>query len=61
MSLKVFHIIFILASISLAVFCAVWAFQTQAAPAFAYTSLAVALILAIYGVYFFRKAKNIIT
>jgi hypothetical protein len=61
MSLKAFHIIFILLAISICVFCAVWGFANRVAPGFAYGSAAASIALLIYGVWFLRKAKNIIT
>ncbi len=61
MSLKVFHIIFIVVCVSLALFCAYWAFTTHAALFFGYASIAAAVALVIYGIWFFRKARNIIT
>jgi uncharacterized membrane protein SirB2 len=60
MSLKVFHVIFIIVSVTLALFCAVWAFSNNAHPAFGYGSAITALALVIYGVWFLRKARNII-
>ena len=61
MSLKAFHIIFILLAISICAFCAVWGFSNQVAPGFAYGSVAASVVLLIYGFWFLRKAKNIIT
>jgi uncharacterized membrane protein SirB2 len=61
MSLKVFHIIFILVSIALAAFCAAWAFANHAAPLFGYGAVVAGVIMLIYGVWFLRKARHIIT
>jgi hypothetical protein len=60
MSIKVFHVIFVTMAVSLAVFCAIWGFGNQAAPAFNYGCVAVAVALLVYGVWFLRKARNII-
>lgn len=61
MSLKVFHVVFIIMAIALAVLCAAWSFGNHTAPAFGWCSVLAALILCAYGVWFFRKARNIIT
>lgn len=60
MSIKVFHVIFVIIAVSLAVFCAIWGFGNQAAPAFSYGSVTAAIVLLAYGVWFLRKARNII-
>ncbi len=66
MSLKAFHIVFISTSILLALGVGVWAFGNYSSPggtrgdlAAGVASLAAALALAIYGVYFLKKLKNI--
>jgi hypothetical protein len=61
MSLKVFHIIFVLLAISICAFCAAWGFANRIAPGFTYGLVAASVVLLIYGVWFLRKAKNIIT
>jgi hypothetical protein len=61
MSLKAFHILFIVLSVVLAAGCAVWAFVNDVSPVFGYSSAAVAVALLSYGIYFVRKAKGIIT
>ena len=54
MSLKVFHIIFIVLATLLAAGCAAWAFANQVTPAFGIASAITAVALAIYGVYFVK-------
>lgn len=61
MSLKGFHIFFIVLATLLAAGCAAWAFLNQTMTAFGIGCAVVAAALAIYGVYFVRKAKRIIT
>lgn len=61
MSLKSFHVFFIVLSVLLACGCAVWAFANGASQVFAIGSAVVALALVIYGVLFIRKARKIIT
>jgi hypothetical protein len=60
MSLKFFHVFFISIAFLLAIFCAAWAFSTGASALFAYGSIAVAVALAVYGIYFINKARKII-
>jgi hypothetical protein len=61
MSLKAFHIFFIALSILLSIGCAVWAFATGVETAFGVASVVVAVALIIYGRYFLKKSKSIIT
>jgi hypothetical protein len=61
MSLKAFHIFFIALSILLSIGCAVWAFAYGSEPVFGISSAVVAVILIVYGGYFLKKAKRIIT
>jgi hypothetical protein len=61
MSLKAFHILFIVLSILLSVGCAVWAFANGPMVAFGTGSSVVALALIIYGINFLKKARRIIT
>lgn len=61
MSLKAFHIFFIALSIILAIGCAVWAFVNGAEPLFGIASAIVAVALIVYGGFFLKKAKGIIT
>jgi len=65
MSLKGFHIVFIVFSTLLALACGawcVWVNLVAGAPVFllgAIVSFAVALALVIYGVWFYRKMKRL--
>jgi hypothetical protein len=59
-SLKVFHVVFIILSILLAAGCAAWAFMNDVSEAFAWACAVVAVLLAVYGVFFIRKARKII-
>ncbi len=65
MSLKGFHIVFIVCSTLLALACGawcVWVNNVFGAPAYlagAIASFAVALGLVIYGVWFYRKMKRL--
>lgn len=61
MSLKAFHIFFIALSIILAIGCAVWAFVNGSEPIFGIASAIVAVGLIVYGGFFLKKAKGIIT
>lgn len=61
MSLKVFHLIFIVLSIVLSIICAVWSFANQVAPAFGAGAVIAAVALLVYGVFFVKKARKIIT
>lgn len=65
MSLKAFHVIFIAASLLLALGFAAWSFASYAHEGpllhlwFGIGSLASAVVLVIYGKYFLRKLKDI--
>lgn len=65
MSLKGFHIVFIICSTLLALVLGAWCVRVNllfGAPAFlagAVASFAVALALVIYGVWFFKKMKRL--
>jgi hypothetical protein len=61
MSLKAFHIFFIALSIILSAGCAVWAFVNGVEPILGIFFAILALALAVYGVFFLKKAKGIIT
>jgi membrane protein implicated in regulation of membrane protease activity len=61
MSLKTFHIFFIALSIILSIGCAVWAFTNGIEPVFGVSSAVVAVVLIVYGRYFLKKSKGIIT
>ena len=60
MSLKAFHILFILLATLLAAGCAWWAFANQVGNGVGITASLVAVALAIYGVYFVKKARRLI-
>lgn len=60
MSLKAFHILFIILAILLAAGCAVWAAVNQAPAAFGIVSAVVAVALVIYGICFLKKSRKII-
>jgi hypothetical protein len=66
MSLKAFHLVFIVASILLAIGFAVWSFMNYSSPqgntsdlVVAIVSAAVALGLVGYEIYFLKKLKNV--
>ena len=60
MSLKVFHILFIILAILLAAGCVAWAVVNQAPAAFGIVSAIVAVALVIYGIWFLKKSRKII-
>lgn len=64
MSLKSFHIIFVSIVTMLCVFMALWSFVLAPEPSPGNTALGVfgiigALLMPVYGVYFYRKATRI--
>ena len=60
MSLKAFHIFFIVVTTLLAAGCAAWGFASGMAPAFGLTCLGFAAALLIYGVWFLKKSRKLI-
>lgn len=60
MSLKAFHVIFIIVSILLAAGCAGWSYFYRTSPAFGYASAVAAVGLVCYGVWFVKKSRKII-
>ncbi|MEO6788781.1 MAG: hypothetical protein ABI318_21885 [Chthoniobacteraceae bacterium] len=60
MSLKIFHIFFILVSTLLCAGVAWWCFENGVAKPYAYIFVAWAFLLPIYGVWFLRKTRNLI-
>jgi hypothetical protein len=60
MSLKGFHIFFIVLSILLAAGCGAWSVANRVALPFGIGSFVTALGLAAYGVYFIRKSRKLI-
>jgi len=61
MSLKAFHVFFILVSIGLGAGLSFWAFSTGASAGLGWGSGMVSFLLAVYFVSFLRKARSIIT
>ena len=61
MSLKAFHLVFIVLSICLCIACAGWAFSNHAGDAFGIGASIAAVALIVYGIWFIKKARNIIT
>jgi uncharacterized membrane protein SirB2 len=61
MSLKAFHIVFIVLSILLCIACAAWAFSNHAGDGFGIGASIAAVALIVYGIWFIKKARNIIT
>lgn len=60
MSLKAFHIFFIILAILLAAGCAAWGFVNELAPAFGLTCSGLTAALILYGVYFLKKSRKLI-
>ena len=60
MSLRAFHILFIILSILMSAGCAWWAFANGVAPLFGIVSVAVSVGLVFYAIYFLRKTKKLI-
>jgi hypothetical protein len=60
MSLKGFHIFFILVAILLAAGCAVWGFMNGLSPIFGFTCCGLGVALIGYGIYFLRKSRKLI-
>jgi hypothetical protein len=60
MSLKAFHILFILLSILLAMGCAAWSYLNKTSSDFGVASAIVAASLVIYGIWFLKKSRKII-
>jgi uncharacterized membrane protein SirB2 len=61
MSLKAFHIVFIVLSILLCIACAAWSYMNHVAQGFGIGSAVAAAALIVYGIWFIKKARNIIT
>lgn len=61
MSLKGFHIFFIFLATLLAIGFAAWSLMNQTAVPVGICSAVLALGLIVYGVWFVKKSKNIIT
>ncbi len=61
MSLKVFHLVFIVLAILMAIGCALWAFLNETAFVFGIGSSVTAVALMVYGIWFLKKSQKIIT
>ena len=61
MSLKAFHIIFIVLATALSALCATWSFRNEIAIPFGIASAVAGVGLIIYGIWFIKKSKGIIT
>ena len=61
MSLKGFHVFFIILATLLAIGFAAWSLMNQTAVPVGICSAVLALGLIVYGVWFVKKSKNIIT
>ena len=61
MSLKSFHIVFIIASFVLSGFFSLWAFQNNVSSLLGFISAGISVLLVVYAVNFVRKSRNIIT
>ena len=59
MSLKIFHIFFILLSTLLCAFVAWWCFKEKVGDGYGYLFVGAAVILPIYGMWFLKKTKNL--
>ena len=60
MSLKAFHIFFIVLAILLAAGCAAWGFANGLDPVFGLTCSGLTAALLIYGIYFLKKSRKLI-
>lgn len=65
MSLRAFHIVFVTVSTLLFAFLAVWAFafavdRTATITTLGAISAVGALVMPVYGVFFYRKARNLV-
>ncbi len=60
MSLRAFHILFIVLSIVLSAGCAWWAFANKAGMVFGAASAIAAVALTLYFIQFLRKSKKLI-
>ena len=58
MSLRVFHIVFVMVCVALSIFVAAWGWKNQAM-ALAATFAVVGLALVVYGVLAFRKLRDL--
>jgi hypothetical protein len=61
MSLKGFHIVFIILSVVLTAGFAAWSFQNDTAIPVGIGSAVMSVLLVVYGIWFVKKSRNIIT
>jgi len=61
MSLKGFHIVFIIFSILLTAWFAYWSITNDTAVPIGISSAVLSVVLVIYGIFFIKKSRNIIT
>lgn len=60
MSLRAFHILFIIITVLLSAGCAVWGFANGVSAIFGGTCCVVAVALVGYGIYFLKKSRKLI-
>ena len=60
MSLRAFHVFFIFLAVLMCAGCAWWAFANGVAPVFGAVCAVAAVGLAVYGILFLKKSKNLI-
>jgi hypothetical protein len=58
MSLRIFHIVFVMVCVALSIFVAAWGWKNSATP-LAVTFALFAVALVVYGVHAFRKLKEL--
>jgi hypothetical protein len=61
MSLKGFHIVFIILSILLTAGFAYWSIANETAVPVGIGSAVLSVVLVVYGIFFIKKSRNIIT
>lgn len=61
MSLKGFHIVFIILSVLLTAGFAAWSFSNETSIPVGIGSAVLSVLLVIYGIWFVKKSRNIIT
>lgn len=60
MSLRAFHILFILLSIALSIVCAAWSFVNETSLGFGVASVCAGVLLTAYGIWFLKKTSRLI-
>jgi len=58
MSLRIFHIVFVMVCVALSIFVAVWGWQNNS-PKLAITFVVAILALIVYGIFAFKKLKDL--